>query len=334
MEQALVFETKNFALRLYHLLRDLDPARWGLTRKQALKSRILQLETEVNGLYAKMQDLSDELTEAPVAYPASAWRLNLQQVGSLLNELHALHSDRQMSYLALYGLRKRLQRAYHQLSLMMEAYAAPIPHIRPSNVARSLFHVGSAMGILAMIENVPHFGYMFWIALAYFAFCWSCETLKRVSPAIKARIMRFFALIAHPHEYDKVNSATWYGTALLLLSLTNPVIGTVAVTVLGVADPAAAAIGRKFGRTRLPGNRSLEGSLGFWVTGTLATTLMLSLLHPLGSFGNNLLVATVASLCGALGELAGAYPDDNLTVPAASAAGAALALLMLGLPLV
>jgi dolichol kinase len=332
MEPLLVLETKTFALRLYSLLRDLDPSRWGSIRKQALKSLITELETEVHALYAQMQDVFHDLEgQDSKGYPLSALRETLRQVGLLLTQLKAVQLDDHLSYVSLFTLRKRLQKAYQRLSLMMEACQTPIPHLRPTNLARSVFHAGNAVFILGMIATVPSFTWMFWIALAFLVFCVSTETLKRVSPEIKTKVMRIFSTIAHPHEYDKINSASWYGVALLVLSLLPQPLGILGVAVLGFGDPAAALIGRKYGKIPMPGNRSLEGSLTFFVVGTIAASISLSLIYPIGDVGVNLIVSAAAGFSGALGEFLGKYPDDNLTIPLASAGGAAIALAALGL---
>ncbi|MBT9546964.1 MAG: hypothetical protein IV090_16360 [Candidatus Sericytochromatia bacterium] len=331
MEPTLVLETKSFALRLYSLLRDLDPSRWGSVRKQTLKTRIVELEAEVHALYDQMQGVFHSLEDGShKEYPLTALRETLKQVGQLMTQLKAVQLDDHLSYVSLYTLSKRLQKAYQRLSVMMEACQTPIPHLRPTNLTRSVFHAANGVSILGMIAAVPSFGWMFWIALAFLVFCVATETAKRFSPEVKAKVMRIFAPIAHPHEYDKINSATWYGVALLLLSLMPLPLGIVAVAVLGFADPAAALIGRKYGKIPMPGNRTLEGSLTFFVVGTLAASISLSLMHPL-PLATNLLVSAAAALTGALGEYLGKYPDDNLSIPLASAGGAALALMGLGL---
>lgn len=328
MEPALVLQTKSFALNLYGLLRDIDPARWKNTRKLALKDKVQNLENELEVLYASAQAQNADWQQTHEDKVLLLLQQRLARVGSLLSELRQMQLDQQLSYLQLYSLRKRLQKAYQGLSLIMEACREPIPHIRPSNLARSVFHAGSALAILLMIALVPSFDWMFWIAVPYFFFCWGTEGLKRIHPDVKARVMKYFEKIAHPHEYDKINSATWYGVALLLLSLTHPVLGIIGVTVLGFADPAAAMVGRKYGRIRLPGNRTLEGSMGFVLVGTLAASLALVIMHPIGGLGTTLFVAGTAALFGAVGELLGRWPDDNLTIPLSSALGAWLALLL------
>ena len=333
MPHTFVFRAKSFGLRFYHLLRDLDPARWNptswnKTRKEALQVRIHELESEVIQLYQKMHGLTGEL-QLPAedeSFSTTALRSTLSHVSDLLAALKRIEIDDHLSYLTLYKLRKKLQKAYQEICVAMEVLQSPLPHIRPSNLKRSLVHVSCALFILIMIENVPTFGWMFWIALAYFCFCWLMEGLKFAHPRLKAKVMKFFAPIAHPHEYDKVNSATWYGVALLLLSLTNPTLGTLGVTILGVADPIAAAVGRAYGKISMPGNRSLEGSMAFWLSGTLASMLILLFLHPVGNLWQTFLLAGTASLFGAVGEYAGKYPDDNLTIPVSAALGGFLAM--------
>lgn len=148
---------------------------------------------------------------------------------------------------------------------------------------------------------------------------------------MKTFVMSFFAKIAHPHEYDKVNSATWYGVALFALALMySPVLGAIGVSVLGAADPAAAMVGRKYGKTQLPGNRTLEGSATFFGVSMLMVLFVLTFLYPIGGLVTTLMVALGTSLAGTIGELFGNSPDDNLTVPLFSAGGAYLMMWLMG----
>ena len=92
-----------------------------------------------------------------------------------------------------------------------------------------------------------------------------------------------------------------------------------AIAVLGLADPAAAVIGRRFGKHRLIHGRSLEGTITFVIVGFVAA-FSVGLLHlapPAAAVG-----ALGASLLGALAELTSRRIDDNLSIPLASAAGA------------
>jgi dolichol kinase len=146
-------------------------------------------------------------------------------------------------------------------------------------------------------------------------------------------LFRVFGPLAHPHEHHRVNSATWYATALLVLALTHSkLLCTVGVAVLGFGDPAAAVLGRRFGRVRLVHGRTLEGTLSFVGVATAVAFLALWLGYPHPVAGA-LLLALSGALAGGLAELFSLRVDDNLSVPLAAAVAAAGAAWALGLPL-
>ncbi|MGB1275120.1 MAG: diacylglycerol/polyprenol kinase family protein [Nannocystaceae bacterium] len=143
--------------------------------------------------------------------------------------------------------------------------------------------------------------------------------------------MKVFQPVAHPHETWRINSATWYASALVMLALTGePIVQTTAVVVLGVGDPIAALVGRRFGRHKLINGRSVEGSLAFLVTSACAAAGVLLALH-----GLSLVAATTIALAAAVpatfAELVSRRVDDNLTIPLSAAAGALAALGIVGL---
>lgn len=199
---------------------------------------------------------------------------------------------------------------------------------RPTNVARTLFHVGSGVLALTLLRLLPSRGWLIAAAAAFAAFAWSCEALRRRSPAVNDRLMRFFGPVAHPHEWHSVNSATWYATALVVMSLVVPrEAAEIGVVVLAVADPMAGIVGRRLGRWRLASGRSLEGALAFATSGALASFAWMSVA---GSFeASRLGVAAVAGLVGAVVELLVSRVDDNLAVPLAASLGVAVAALAL-----
>jgi dolichol kinase len=197
--------------------------------------------------------------------------------------------------------------------------------VRATNYARSIFHVCSALVALAALRFLPGRPWIIAVSAAVAVSGWTMELSRRRSPAVNARLMALFAPVAHPHERHGVNSSTYYVTALLLLALVAPLrAAEVGIAVLGLADPAAGLVGRRFGRTRLRANRSLEGTLGFAVVGALAAGAWLSLAHGLALPGLAVL-AVVAGVAGALTELASTRLDDNFTIPVAVAAAVSVA---------
>lgn len=201
---------------------------------------------------------------------------------------------------------------------------------RPANAARSLFHVLSALTALLLVQLVFTPGTMILAAGAFAASAWSMEIGRRVSPRVNELLMWLFGMVAHAHERERVNSATWYATALFGLALTaSPLACSLALVVLGLGDPAAGYVGRRFGRTRLAANRTLEGSAAFVVAGGLASLLALRAFYPEIALLPAAALAFGAALAGAIAEVGARRIDDNLAIPLAAAAGASLVALVI-----
>ena len=202
---------------------------------------------------------------------------------------------------------------------------------RPTNYARNLFHVGCGAVAFTAINVLPGRSWLIAISASFAGWAWSMEILRRKSTTLNDRLMRAFGAIAHPHEWYRVNSATWYATALLLLAVGAPLAASaVAVLVLALGDPAAAIVGRRIGRIKLLANRSLEGTLAFVVVGTAAAFTALSVMVGSMHVGPRLLVALSAAVAGALAELFSGKLDDNFTIPVAVASAAGVGLLVAG----
>lgn len=205
----------------------------------------------------------------------------------------------------------------------VEAEAAPAPITRPTNYARSLFHVACGAGSLAILRLLPERLWLIAASGAFLVTAWSMEAIRRRDPSANERMMRFFSAFAHPHERHRVNSSTWYITALFLLALFAPLRSAeLGVLILAVADPAAGFVGRRFGRTRLRANRSLEGALAFLTVGALAGMGWLSIADSV-SWPLKAALAGLGALAGCVAELISTRLDDNFTIPIAVSAAAA-----------
>jgi dolichol kinase len=197
---------------------------------------------------------------------------------------------------------------------------------RPTNYARSLFHFASAAVGLTTVALLPaHPGVILAIALTFATYAWSMEIGRRVSPRMNAWLMRLYAPVAHPHEANHVNSATWYATALVFLALFASRPATMAgLAVLGVADPLAGIVGRRWGTHTLRAGRSLEGSLTFVVVGAAVAAIALAFTDGL-SPGRLACFAVLSGVTGAFAELFSTRLDDNLTIPVAVGSAVTLA---------
>jgi len=98
------------------------------------------------------------------------------------------------------------------------------------------------------------------------------------------------------------------------------------VIVLAIADPMAGFIGRRFGKHRLASGRSIEGGLGFAITGALASYAWMTIFGTYES--SRLFLAVVAGIVGAVVELGVSKVDDNLAIPLGTSLAVALAALV------
>ncbi len=289
-----VLEERDLALQLHKVLSEIDPARWRDEMAAVLKPRLQELQ------------------------------VTLEQTGehealavTLKTELPGL--DTRGQWLAF---KKRLQPAYMDLAKRLKAKSIHVPSIRPTNYARNVLHIASAIGVMALLEFLDNPSLVLGVA-AVATFCaWTTELARRFSPRVNGLVMKVFNPVAHPHEVQRVNSATWYTTALLLLAATQSTLLCVTgVVVLGIGDPIAALVGRRFGKIKLLHGRSLEGTVAFAVSATVATFLAYWAFHSTLGLGMALGLAAAASVAGALAELFSLRVDDNFSIPLSAAAG-------------
>lgn len=296
-------DDRALLLQLHGVLSEIDSVRWRDEAAVALETRLTDLRRHL-AQRERLVSLAGEL------------QVNLDQLDSRGADLRARWLD----------FKRRVQPAYEAIAAGFRAEKIHVPSLRPTNWARSALHVGSAVLSVIAIELMPPAA-LIGFAAVWAAFVWSCEIGRRNSARINVLLMKVFKPVAHVHEKYRINSATWYATALMLLALTrNSAVELAAVGILGVGDPMAGLIGRKFGRIKLVHGRSLEGTLSFFFSGTaVAFGLLTAFAHSV-STGEALVIAVTASLFGALAELFSLRLDDNLSVPVAAAAGAVLAL--------
>ena len=295
---------------LHALLRQMDPARWRDEGAQELHARLVALRAGLPGAPAD-------------AAPGDELGGRLVEVAGVIDALlpaPGLPRDRVRA--AWEDLRRALVPAYERLAQALAAVQIRVPSLRPTNYARNLYHLASGLGVIVLLRVVLPEMWPIWIAGACTALAWSIEWGRRRVPALNQLMMRLFSPFAHPHEAWRVNSATWFTTGLFGLALLqHPVAATAAMAVLAAGDPAAALIGRRYGRTRLANGRSIEGSLAFIAAGALCAALVLRLSDPQLGWGLQLTVALAAAVPAALAELLTERIDDNLAIPWSAAAG-------------
>ncbi|WP_437751467.1 diacylglycerol/polyprenol kinase family protein [Sorangium sp. So ce1389] len=317
MIHTLHVETKLVSEELCALLRQVDPAVFVFRDEPEVRARIERVASRLRELV-----VAAERDEAGGRIERLRERLR-----ALLAAVERATPTRTPSPKAAWiAFQREVQPAYESLLVTLRGVVAAPPSIRPTNHARSLWHVGSGLAVLGLIQLLPERGWLVAVSGAIAVSAWSMELARRLSERVNERLLWVFKHVAHPHERYRVNSSTWYVTALLLLALFGTRLSqSLAVVVLAVADPAAALIGRRFGRTRLLDNRSLEGTLAFFVAGALSSLVVMWAFGPPASLSSRLFLAAVAGLAGAVTELFSSRLDDNFTIPVAVAAAVTIA---------
>jgi dolichol kinase len=324
MSDALALESRPVALQLHGLLRDLDPARWD-GADGSMRGRIEALEEQLSRVL--------DTASGAAANERAPLRQRLGEIVHLLRErvpktgLSAAELREAWS-----GFRKQLQQAYEALGVSLKAWSVQVPSLRPTNHVRNVFHMGMGTTCVVVIEELL-IQRPLWLAPLIFACTfWFLEGLRHYNARARSILFWIFSPIAHPHERYRVNSSTWFATALVVIGLLfEPMICAVAVIILGLADPAAAVVGRRLGRLKLVNGRTVEGSATFVVVGALAATAVLRIWHPELSPGAALIIALGAAVPAALAELYSRRIDDNFSVPMTAAIGGWAAAALLGL---
>ncbi len=308
MTNHLALDSRDLALELYTFLREIDPARWRDDVDASARRNLAAIEARVTGLLDHTWTTGETV------------RARLIELQRVVRDGAPSAEDVQSDLRAQWmRLRSELQAAYEAFAASLREWDIHVPSLRPTNYARSALHVATGLLVLGLVYAVlttPTA--MRLTAFTFAALGWTFEVTRRFNPRWNEVLMAAFGPTSHPHERHRVNSATWYVTALAALSLTAslPAIYA-AVAVLGLGDPMAALVGRRWGRVKLLHGRTLEGSLAFVVAGTLAAFAALAFLQGLLPV-HAALIAACAATAGALAELLVRRVDDNFAIPLAA----------------
>ncbi len=318
-------ESGRLVVELHAALQDMDPARWNEAAVGALRLRIGAIREKLSGLTAASWSTPDGAPDL---------HTRLLSVSEALGTLPDEDSSFATARVRWMAFRRELVPRYEAARSALRGHEIHVPSLRPTNYRRSFFHALMATATLAILFALPDPTWGIALTSGFLVWAWTMETARRHHAGLNGLLMKAFSHVAHPHETRRVNSATWYVTALFVLSLTrSPLVCAIGVAVLGFGDPVAALVGRKLGRVKLMHGRTLEGSLGFFVAGALAAFLASWVFAPAVAWPLRLAMSCAGALAGALAELLSLRVDDNLSVAIAATLAAAGAALTLGVTL-
>ena len=181
------------------------------------------------------------------------------------------------------------------------------------HIGRKLYHLFGGLGLLSLYYLLGRqnalvcYGLLFLVVLAV-------DITRLRVPAFNQFIQTRLSSFIRKNEANKITGTAPYvlGIGLTLLFYRTD-IATAAICFLAFGDVAATTVGERYGRTKIVGDKSLEGTLAFAVI-AIASGLALPLV------GVHLAPGLIAagSFVAAGVELVPLRVNDNLVIPVVS----------------
>ena len=218
------------------------------------------------------------------------------------------------------GVRRREAAATpHLAHLTPHAFVDPIRSVKRESIhwQRKVFHVlgiGAAGFTYALTPTTPLEAC---VILGVFAAAFvSLDALRFYLPALNKKVKRDFGAFMRDYELDGLSGSSWFlFAALITLAAYPKMAAALGMIYLALGDPLASFVGVKWGRIRLPGGKSLEGSLALFGVCALVGWGVLTQVVGLG-LGAAAAVAVPSAAAAAVAEwLPVKRLDDNFVVP-------------------
>ncbi len=182
------------------------------------------------------------------------------------------------------------------------------------HIARKIWHCIGILVMAAAYNLAGHQGAWF-VLVAAIALVIPLDLLRQTKPGLNRALVKVFGPVMRTHEMHSISGWTYLLLGALFLMLFNDRhIITLTLLFQAFGDPLASYFGIRFGKDKIIGNKSLQG--------TMAAFAVCTIIAAIYFYANNLMlerfliVAPLAGLIGAIAELAPVGRlDDNLTFP-------------------
>lgn len=186
------------------------------------------------------------------------------------------------------------------------------------HLARKFWHMGGVSVIAALYAYLPNSTALI-LLFSVTLIAITVDVVRLRWPPFNELMVSIMGPLMRKSEVDKLAGTTYLFTGVTMIALVFPhSIVLLTMLFLAFADPIASFFGIKFGKDKIFGNKSLQGTLAAFVTCTILTYVFLSTHWLL--VDRIYIVAILGGLIGALAEL---IPignlDDNLSLPVLSA---------------
>lgn len=200
--------------------------------------------------------------------------------------------------------------------------------------ARKIWHMGMVFAMFLFWVYMPTETSKTILLIAWVAFV-PIDFLRQTSPPLNEWLVHAFKPIMRQTEVNRLAGTTYLITgALVVVYLAPRPVTSLTLLFLAFADPLASYVGIRFGRDKLMGHKSLQGTIGAYVVCVIASFLYLFSMNQ--SLDRVIVFSLIAGAVGALAELIPIGKlDDNFSLPVLSAIGLYLLFYFFGfLPLI
>jgi len=185
------------------------------------------------------------------------------------------------------------------------------------HLTRKIWH---ATGVCLMAVCYHWLGHQnSWLVLGFAtALVLTIDIVRQSQPELNQRLVKMFGPVMRTHEVHQLSGTSYlFLGALFLLIFDDPHILTLTLLFLAFGDPIASFFGIRYGKDKIIGNKTLQG--------TMAAFVVCALISLIYFYTHNLMIerlAIVVLLSGLIGAFAEIVPigslDDNLTFPVVS----------------
>lgn len=175
------------------------------------------------------------------------------------------------------------------------------------------------ISFMAVLFNIAGLKVAWTVLILISLFIIPLDLLRLKTSGLNRATLRIFGPFMRDRERSSVSGMTYLylGCAVLLLFRDRHIV-TLTLLFLAFGDPVASFFGIRYGKDRIIGHKTLQG--------TMAAFVVCALIAGFYCYFNNLMterLLIVAPLCGLIGAVAELVPigkiDDNFTFPVISA---------------
>lgn len=181
------------------------------------------------------------------------------------------------------------------------------------HTGRKLFHLFGGLGLLSLYYLLERRDALIGYGLIVFAVL-LLDTVRLRVVRVNNFVQRQFGSFIRPNEAERLTGTVFYvlGVGLTLFFYRTD-IATAAILFLACGDVTATMVGERFGRTKLAGGKSLEGTLAFVAAAIASGGLLNMIAVPLP-----FCLLLVGAVAAAAVELFPLSLNDNLVIPVVS----------------